>query len=57
MLGGGARYFHEHSKDSFVIGVSKYMCGEALEDLGARLAVERRGAKSCEERPLDFRGR
>jgi len=57
VLGGGARYFHEHSKDSFVIGVSKYMCGEALEDLGARLAVERRGAKSCEERPLDFRGR
>jgi hypothetical protein len=56
VLGGGARYLHERSKDNFVIGIGKYMRGEALEDFGARLMVERRGAKRCEEPPFDLGG-
>jgi hypothetical protein len=56
VLGGGARYCHERSKDNFVIGIGECMRGEALEDFGARLTVERRGAKRCEEPPLDLCG-
>lgn len=56
-LGAGARYFRERSKGNFVIGIGKGMRGEALDDFGAVLRVERRGAERREEPSLDFRGR
>src|ERR1700688_2608403 len=57
MLGAGARYFRERSKDNLVVGTGECVRGEALDDFDAALRVERRCAKGREEPPLDFRGR
>jgi len=57
VFGGGARHFQKRSKNRFVVGLRKSVCGEAVNNCGASLAIERRRAKRREEPTLDFRGR
>jgi len=52
----GRRHFRQRSKDHFVIRIGKCMRAKALDDFGAHLAIEIRGAKCGEELPLDFGG-
>lgn len=54
VLGGGARHFYKRSENRFVFGLRKFVGGEAIEDFGALLLIERRRAKRCEEPPFDF---
>jgi len=57
VFGRGVRHFQKRCEKRFVVGLRKAVRGEAVNNFGALLAIERRRAKRREEPTLDFRGR